>query len=144
MIRILIAVVALAVTIQAAVPQNLDVIKERKATMKQNGAAAGAAAKMLKGEAPFDLAVAQASLKTFIDVAAKMPALFPDDAKPAAKRTPCRRSGTTKPMSTPALRSSDRMRPTPWPLSRIRRALPPTFPPFSRIAAVAMRNIAQV
>jgi cytochrome c556 len=49
--------------------------------MKQNGAAAGAAAKMLKGEAPFDLAVAQASLKTFIDVAAKMPALFPDDAK---------------------------------------------------------------
>ena len=81
MIRILIVAAALAVTIQAAVPQNLDVIKARQQTKKQNGAAAGAAAKMLKGEAPFDLAAAQASLKTFIDVAAKMPALFPDDSK---------------------------------------------------------------
>jgi cytochrome c556 len=35
---------------------------------------------MLKG-APFDLAATQASLKTFEDVAAKMPALFPDDSK---------------------------------------------------------------
>ena len=81
MIRILVVAVALTVGIQAAVPQNLDVIKERKQTMKQTGAAAGSAAKMLKGEAPFDLAAVQASLKTMVDAAAKMPALFPDDSK---------------------------------------------------------------
>ncbi len=81
MIRTLIVVATLAVSVQAALPQNLDVIKQRKETMKQNGAAAGVAAKMLKGEAPFDLAAAQASLKTMIDAAAKMPALFPDDSK---------------------------------------------------------------
>jgi cytochrome c556 len=81
MMRILIAAAALVVGVQAAVPQNLDVIKERKQTMKQTGAAAGAAAKMLKGEAPFDLAVVQASLKTMVDAAAKMPTLFPDDSK---------------------------------------------------------------
>ncbi len=81
MIRILIAVGVLAVTVQAAVPQNLDVIKERKQTMKDNGAAAGAAVKMLKGQTPFDLAAAQASLNAFINTAKKMPSLFPDDSK---------------------------------------------------------------
>ena len=30
---------------------------------------------------PFDLAAAQAALKTMIDVAAKMPSSFPDDSK---------------------------------------------------------------
>ena len=49
--------------------------------MKDNGAAAGAAAKMLKGEAPFDLATVQASLNTFIKASKKMPSLFPDDSK---------------------------------------------------------------
>jgi cytochrome c556 len=81
MIRVVIAVAALMVSIQAAVPQNLDVIKERQQTMKRTGAAAGSAAKMLKGDAPFDLASAQAALKTFVDTAAKMPTLFPDDSK---------------------------------------------------------------
>jgi cytochrome c556 len=81
MIRILIVAVALAVGIQAAVPQNLDVIKERKQIMKQTGAAAGAAGKMLKGESPFDLAAVQTALKTMAEAAAKMPTLFPDDSK---------------------------------------------------------------
>jgi cytochrome c556 len=81
MIRIVIAAAALAASVQAAVPQNLDVIKEREQTMKDNGKAAGAAAKMLKGEAPFDLAKVQASLNTFVAVAKKMPGLFPDDSK---------------------------------------------------------------
>jgi cytochrome c556 len=79
--RTLIAVAALAITIQAALPQNLDVIKQRRDTMKHNGDAAGEAVKMLKGQRPFDLAAAQASLKTMADAAAKMPALFPDDSK---------------------------------------------------------------
>jgi cytochrome c556 len=81
MIRSVIVAAALAVSVQAAVPQNLDVIKERRQTMKDNGAAAGAAAKMLKGEAPFDLATVQASLNTFIKASKKMPSLFPDDSK---------------------------------------------------------------
>lgn len=81
MIRILVAAAAMVIGIQAALPQNLDVIKERKQTMKDNGAAAGTLAKMLKGETPFDLAAAQTALKTFVAVAAKMPSLFPDDSK---------------------------------------------------------------
>jgi cytochrome c556 len=81
MIRILIALGVLAIGVEAATPQNLDVIKERRQEMKDNGAAAGAAAKMLKGQAPFDLAAAQAALKTFIDVSKKMPGLFPEDSK---------------------------------------------------------------
>ncbi|WP_158817309.1 cytochrome c [Methylocapsa sp. S129] len=81
MIRSIIVAAALAVSVQAAVPQNLDVIKERKQTMKDNGAAAGATAKMLKGDAPFDLATVQKSLNTFISASKKMPSLFPDDSK---------------------------------------------------------------
>jgi cytochrome c556 len=81
MIRTLIVITALTVGVQAALPQNLDVIKQRKETMKKNGDAAGEAVKMMKGEKPFDLAAAQTALKTMVDTAAKMPALFPDDSK---------------------------------------------------------------
>jgi cytochrome c556 len=81
LIRILIVAVALVIGVQAVGAQNLDVIKERKQTMKQAGGAAGSAGKMLKGEAPFDLAAAQTALKTLVDVAAKMPNLFPEDSK---------------------------------------------------------------
>jgi cytochrome c556 len=58
MIRILIIAVALVIGVQAVGAQNLDVIKERKQATKQAGGAAGSAGKMLKGEAPFDLAIA--------------------------------------------------------------------------------------
>jgi cytochrome c556 len=81
LIRILIIAVALVIGVQAVGAQNLDVIKERKQATKQAGGAAGSAGKMLKGEAPFDLAIVQASLKTLADVAAKMPSLFPADSK---------------------------------------------------------------
>src|SRR5438132_4718316 len=87
MIRTLIVTAALLAGVQAALPQNLDVIKQRKETMKHNGDAAGAAVKMLKGEVPFDLAAAQAALKTMVDTAAKMPDLFPDDSKTGGKTT---------------------------------------------------------
>ena len=73
-----VAVVALGVTVVAA---QQDPIAARKAMMKANGQAAGAIAKMAKGEAPFDLATAQKSFATFGDAAAKMPNLFPDNSK---------------------------------------------------------------
>jgi cytochrome c556 len=81
MIRVVIVASVLAVVMQSAFPQNLDVIKQRQQTMKDTGATAGTAAKMLKGQAPFDLGAAQASLNTFIATAKNMPALFPEDSK---------------------------------------------------------------
>ena len=49
--------------------------------MKENGKATGGVGKMLKGEAPFDLATAQAALVVYANAAAKAPALFPDTSK---------------------------------------------------------------
>ena len=63
-----------------AVLADADAIAQRRALMKSNGEAAKTLAGMLKG-APFDLAAAQASLKTFADVGTKMPSLFPEDSK---------------------------------------------------------------
>lgn len=57
-----------------------DAIAQRQALMKANGKAATAIVAIMKG-GPFDLAVVQSSLKTFVDAAQKGPALFPDDSK---------------------------------------------------------------
>jgi cytochrome c556 len=73
-----VAVVALGATVVLA---QQDPIAARKALMKANGQGAGALAKMLKGEAPFDLAVAKKAFASFEDAAAKMPTLFPDNSK---------------------------------------------------------------
>ena len=73
-----ITTVALGAT---AVMAQQDPIAARKALMKANGQAAGALAKMVKGEASFDQATAQKSFATFEDAAAKMPPLFPDKSK---------------------------------------------------------------
>ena len=58
-----------------AVSSQQDPIAARKAIMKSNGQAAGALAKMIKGEAPFDLPTAKKAFATFEDAAAKMPGL---------------------------------------------------------------------
>ena len=73
-----VAVVALGATVVLA---QQDPIAARKALMKANGQGAGALAKMLKGEAPFDPAVAKKAFASFEDAAAKMPNLFPDNSK---------------------------------------------------------------
>jgi cytochrome c556 len=77
--RALIVAIILSAGI-GAVLADADVVAQRRALMKSNGDAAKTLGGMLKG-APFDLAAAQASLKTFADVAAKMPALFPENSK---------------------------------------------------------------
>ena len=61
-----------------AVSSQQDPIAARKAIMKSNGQAAGALAKMIKGEAPFDLPTAQKAFATFEDAAQpRCPGLFP-------------------------------------------------------------------
>jgi cytochrome c556 len=80
MIRIVLAVAAVALGVTAVVAQS-DPIAARKALMKANGDQAKIGGAMAKGEAPFDLAKMQVMFATFADAAAKMPALFPDNSK---------------------------------------------------------------
>jgi cytochrome c556 len=70
-------VAAIALSATFAVAQQ-DVIKERKALMKDNGDQAKIGAAMMKGEAPFDLAKAHKVFATFADVATKAAALWPE------------------------------------------------------------------
>jgi cytochrome c556 len=81
MLRIVAAVAAIAVGATMAYAQNLDGIAARKATFKEMGGAMGAPGKMMKGEAPFDLAVVQASLKTLEAAPLKLKGQFGDDTK---------------------------------------------------------------
>jgi cytochrome c556 len=80
LIRTVVTVSAFAVGLTAATAQQ-DPIAARKALMKGNGQQAALAAKMIKGEEPFDLVKAKAVFATFQDAATKMPALFPDNSK---------------------------------------------------------------
>lgn len=58
-----------------------DPIAARKAIMRSFGAASRDPGQMLRGDAAFDLAKVQASLKVFAEGAAKLPAFFPESSK---------------------------------------------------------------
>jgi cytochrome c556 len=81
MIRIFAALAAIAIGATVVYAQNADAIATRKATMKQFGGAMKNPGGMIKGDAPFDLAAVQASLKTLEEASAKAKTVFPDDSK---------------------------------------------------------------
>lgn len=86
MFRTVLAVAAIAIGVTAVAAQS-DPIAARKALMKEQGAQTKTGAGMAKGEAPFDLAKAQAILTNYIDTSAKMPDLFPPNSKTGGETT---------------------------------------------------------
>jgi cytochrome c556 len=81
MLRIAATVAILGVVTTVVLAQNLDAIKQRREVMKTIANASGANFKMMKGEAPFDLAKVQSGLKTFQEQFPKLKPLFPEDSK---------------------------------------------------------------
>ena len=77
--RTVLAVTVLALGVTAAVAQ--DVIADRKALMKQQGAQTAQGAKFMKGEEPFDLAKAKNIFVVLASTAQRMTSLFPDSSK---------------------------------------------------------------
>jgi cytochrome c556 len=81
MLRVVAGVTLLALGTSMALAQNTAVIKERQDLMKANADAVKGPGAMMKGEAPFDLAKVQASLKRLQDVAIKLKPLWPENSK---------------------------------------------------------------
>jgi cytochrome c556 len=80
MIRIVLAVTAIAFGISAVVAQG-DPIAARKALMKANGDQNRIGTEMIEGKRPFDLEAAKKIFITFADSGEKAKALFPDNSK---------------------------------------------------------------
>jgi cytochrome c556 len=81
LLRLAALIAALGIGATVVYAQNLDAIKSRRDVMKAIATAGTINFKMMKGEAPFDLAKVQAGLKVYQDEAAKLKGLFPDDSK---------------------------------------------------------------
>ena len=81
MLRVVAVLAALAVGATAVWAQNAAGIAARKDAMKAFGGAFKEPNTMAKGDAPFDQAKVQASLKTIQETAAKAKGLFGDDTK---------------------------------------------------------------
>jgi len=79
MMRIVLAAAVVAMGVSGASAQ--DPIGARKDAMKSMGAQARVGTQMIRGEAAFDLAKAQAIFATYASVAAKAPALFPEGSQ---------------------------------------------------------------
>src|SRR5947207_14996439 len=84
--RTVLAVAAIAIGVTAVAAQS-DPIAARKAVMKENGAQTKVGVAMAKGEAPYDQAKAQAIFANYVDVATKMPTLFPENSKTGGDTT---------------------------------------------------------
>ena len=86
MLRTVLAVAAITIGVTAVVAQS-DPIATRKGLMKNVGAVTKTGGQMAKGEVPYDQAKAQEIFATYIDAAAKMPTLFPDNSKTGGETT---------------------------------------------------------
>ena len=86
MIRMMIVGAALAVGVTAVMAQ-ADPIAQRRETMKGVGAATAAGNRMVKGEAPFDLAKAKEILQTYAKAADQMHTYFPENSKTGGETT---------------------------------------------------------
>src|ERR687890_6067 len=86
MMRMMIVSAALAVGATAVVAQG-NPIAQRKETMKGVGAATAAGNRMMKGEAPFDLAKAKEILQTYAGAADRMHTYFPENSKTGGETT---------------------------------------------------------
>jgi cytochrome c556 len=86
MLRTVLAVAAITIGVSAVVAQS-DPIAARKGLMKNMGAVTKTGGQMVKGEVPYDQAKAQEIFATYIDVAGKMPTLFPDNSKTGGETT---------------------------------------------------------
>ena len=82
--RMVIVATILALASGGVVAQQIDIIKQRQQIMKGVGKATGDLAKVMKGEAKFDLAQAHEAFKIYADAGKKMPGLFPDNSKTGA------------------------------------------------------------
>jgi cytochrome c556 len=80
-LRYLIVLGAFAALTTAVAAQNIEVIAARQQIYKGFGSATKPIGAMLKGEAPFDLAVVKTALTTYSSGARKLPDLFPEDSK---------------------------------------------------------------
>lgn len=82
--RMIMIASVLALGAGAALAQS-DVVEQRQNLMKQMGAQTRPIGAMLRGQEPFDLAKAQASLAVFADSAQKAAPLFPETSKNAPR-----------------------------------------------------------
>ena len=86
MMRMMIVSAALAIGATAVLAQ-ASPIAQRKETMKGVGAATAAGNRMMKGEAPFDLAKAKEILQTYAGAADRMHTYFPENSKTGGETT---------------------------------------------------------
>lgn len=77
--KLAISLSAVLIAVSAAYAQ--DPISDRQKAMKMVGAAAKASSEMIKGEKPFDAAVALESFQTMNDVAKDFVSLFPEGSE---------------------------------------------------------------
>lgn len=82
--RLAIAWIAATLLTGAAHAQNVEIIKARQQAMKGMADATKGAVAMVRGTAPFNPAMAKATLQTYLDTASKIPAVFPADSKTGA------------------------------------------------------------
>ena len=79
-VRIILAALAVGLSISAAIAQQ-DPVTAREGLMKKNNDHAIAVVQMMRGQAPFDAAAVDAAFEQWADTAQKLPSLFPDNSK---------------------------------------------------------------